>query len=46
VSLDGFADHMVTTAADDDLHDFFSELLDATDIELFGRVTYQLMESY
>jgi len=45
VSLDGFADHAVF-AADDELHDFFSELLDVTDIALFGRVTYQLMENY
>jgi dihydrofolate reductase len=46
VSLDGFADHTVTVAADDDLHDFFGELLAVTDVALFGRVTYQLMESY
>ena len=46
VSLDGFADHTVAVAADDELHDFFSTLLDTTDIELLGRVTYQLMESY
>jgi len=45
VSLDGFADHTVAIA-DDELHQFFSSLLDETDIELFGRVTYQLMESY
>ncbi len=45
VSLDGFADHTVAIA-DDELHDFFSGLLDTTDIELFGRVTYQLMENY
>ncbi len=46
VSVDGFADHTVTVAADDELHDFYSGLLDVTDIALFGRVTYQLMESY
>ena len=46
MSLDGFADHTVAVAADDELHDFFSGLLDETDIELLGRVTYQLMESY
>jgi dihydrofolate reductase len=46
VSLDGFADHTVAVAADDELHDFFSGLLDDTDIVLLGRVTYQLMESY
>ncbi len=46
VSLDGFADHTVAVAADDALDQFFSELLDDTDIALFGRVTYQLMENY
>ncbi len=46
VSLDGFADHTVAVAADDEHHRFFSRLLDDTDIALFGRVTYQLMESY
>ena len=46
VSLDGFADHTVAVAADDELHEFFSDLLDETDVALFGRVTYQLMESY
>ncbi len=45
VSLDGFADHTVAIA-DDELHDFYSGLLDKTDVALFGRVTYQLMESY
>jgi dihydrofolate reductase len=47
MSLDGFADHTLFGAtADDELHDFFSGLLDITDIELFGRNTYQLMEAY
>ncbi len=45
VSLDGCADHRVGFA-DDELHDFFTNLLDNMDILLFGRVTYQLMESY
>jgi dihydrofolate reductase len=45
ISLDGYADHTVGIA-DDELHDFFSGLLDETGIELFGRVTYQMMESY
>jgi dihydrofolate reductase len=47
MSLDGFADHTLFAAtADDELHDFFSGLLDVTDIALFGRVTYQLMAEY
>jgi dihydrofolate reductase len=45
VSLDGFADHTVAIP-DDELLEFFSGLLDDTEIALFGRVTYQLMESY
>ena len=45
ISLDGYADHTVGVA-DDELHDFFSGLLDETGIQLFGRVTYQMMESY
>ena len=45
VSLDGFADHTVAIA-DDELHDFFTAQLDTLDAELFGRVTYQLLESY
>jgi dihydrofolate reductase len=46
LSLDGFADHTVAVGADDEFHFFFSDLLDETDVALFGRVTYQLMESY
>ncbi len=45
ISLDGFADHTIAMA-DDELHDFFSGLLDETGIELFGRVTYQMMETF
>jgi dihydrofolate reductase len=45
LSLDGYADHTVAVA-DDELHEFFSNLLDETGIQLFGRVTYQMMESY
>src|SRR3954466_5944500 len=45
LSLDGYADHTVAVA-DDELHDFFSNQLDETGIKLFGRVTYQMMESY
>ena len=45
VTLDGVADHTVAIV-DDELHEFFSGVLDNTGIMLFGRVTYQLMESY
>ncbi|MFW9867640.1 MAG: dihydrofolate reductase family protein [Candidatus Thorarchaeota archaeon] len=45
VSLDGYADHEIAIA-DDELHDFYTDLLNNVDIILFGRVTYKLMESY
>jgi dihydrofolate reductase len=45
VSLDGFADHTVASA-DDELHEFSTSLLNSVDTVLFGRVTYQLFESY
>lgn len=45
VSLDGFANHEVAIA-DDELHKFACNELDKIDLLLFGRVTYQLMESY
>ena len=46
LSLDGFADHTVAVAADDEMHDFFAGLLDETAVAVFGRVTYQLMQAY
>jgi dihydrofolate reductase len=45
LSLDGVADHRVALA-DDELHEFSTHLLETVDTILFGRVTYQLMESY
>lgn len=45
VTLDGFADH-TAMIADDELHDFFTNLLDTIDVILMGRKTYQLMENY
>lgn len=45
VTLDGFADHEAGIA-DDELHQFFADLLRSGDAILFGRVTYQLLESY
>jgi dihydrofolate reductase len=45
VTLDGYTDHTVTIA-DSELHDFFTKQLDDVDVLLFGRVTYQMMESY
>ncbi len=45
VTIDGFADH-TAVIADDELHDFYTDLLNTVDIVLFGRKTYQLLESF
>src|SRR5205823_4023048 len=44
VTLDGCCDHRVGIA-DDELHDYFTELMDAAGAMLWGRITYELMES-
>jgi dihydrofolate reductase len=44
MTLDGFCDH-TAVIADDELHQNANELLRSADILLFGRITYQLMES-
>src|SRR5476651_294130 len=45
VTLDGFCDH-TAVVADDELHEHYNELLKTADTMLWGRITYQLMESY
>jgi dihydrofolate reductase len=45
ISLDGCADHNVAIA-DEELHDFSTNLLATVDTILFGRLTYKLFESY
>ncbi|MGE5812546.1 MAG: dihydrofolate reductase family protein, partial [Ignavibacteria bacterium] len=45
VTLDGFADH-TAMIADDELHYFYANLLNTVDTELFGRKTYELLESF
>lgn len=45
VTLDGCVDHQ-EGIADDEIHDFFTRLMDASGAMLWGRVTYELMESY
>ena len=44
VTLDGCCDHRVGIA-DDELLDYFTELMDAAGAMLWGRITYELMES-
>lgn len=45
MTLDGFCDH-TAGIADEEIHQHYSELLRSAGTLLFGRITYQLMESY
>jgi len=45
MTLDGFCDHTASTP-DDELLQHYNELLSSADTLLYGRITYQLMESY
>jgi dihydrofolate reductase len=45
MTLDGFCDH-TTAIVDDALHEHYNELLSNAGTLLYGRITYQLMESY
>ena len=45
LTLDGCLDHR-EGIADDETHAFFTELMDAYGAMLWGRVTYEMMESY
>jgi dihydrofolate reductase len=45
MTLDGFCDH-TAGIADDELHDHYNNLLSQSGEMLYGRITYQLMESY
>ncbi|MEX0721248.1 MAG: dihydrofolate reductase family protein [Balneolaceae bacterium] len=45
MTLDGFCDH-TTLIADDEIHQHYNELLRNADTIIYGRITYQLMESY
>jgi dihydrofolate reductase len=45
MTLDGFCDH-TAGIADDELHEHFNDLLRNAGTLLYGRTTYQLMESY
>jgi dihydrofolate reductase len=44
-TIDGYADH-TAGIADDELHDFFTDLLYTVDVVLFGRRTYELMAGF
>jgi dihydrofolate reductase len=45
MTLDGFCDH-TAMIADDEIHQHYNELLSNAGALLYGRITYQLMESY
>jgi dihydrofolate reductase len=44
-TLDGFCDH-TAMIADDELHQHYNDLLSNAGTLIYGRITYQLMESY
>lgn len=45
MTLDGYCDH-TSAVADEELHRHYTELLRGAGAILYGRTTYQLMESY
>lgn len=45
MTLDGFCDH-TAMIADDEIHEHYNDLLRNSGTLIYGRITYQLMESY
>ena len=45
ITLDGVCDH-TNGIADDELHEYFTRLLQSADVDIFGRNTYHLMYPY
>ena len=45
MTLDGFCNH-TAMIADEEIHQHYNELLRSADTLIYGRITYQLMESY
>ena len=45
MTLDGFCDH-TAMIADDEIHEHYSDMLRNAGTLIYGRITYQLMESY
>ena len=45
ITLDGFCNH-TAMIADDEIHQHYNDLLSDADTLIYGRITYQLMESY
>lgn len=45
MTLDGYCDH-TAGIADDEIHEHYNDVLRNADTLIYGRITYQLMESY
>lgn len=45
ISLDGYCDHTVFTPSEE-VHGYFTRLMDEVDLIVFGRIMYQLMFPY
>ena len=45
MSLDGFCDH-TAMSVDDEIHEYYNDMLRDADTIIWGRITYQLMEDY
>ncbi len=45
ITLDGFCDH-TAVSADEETHQHYTDLIRSADTIVYGRITYQLMESY
>ena len=45
MTLDGFCNHEAMVA-DDEIHEHYNDLLRNAGTLIYGRITYQLMESY
>jgi len=45
ISLDGCYDHTIFNA-DDELHEYFANLMDGVDLVIYGRKTYELIVPY
>ena len=43
MTLDGFCDH-TAIIPDEEIHQYYAEILDNADVVLYGRITYQLMQ--
>jgi dihydrofolate reductase len=45
MTVDGFCDH-TSGIADDEIHQHYTDLIDEAGVLIYGRITYQLMQSF